>query len=170
MIMKYLDFVPNVHDSCYVAETAQIIGRVTLKENVNIWFGTVLRGDGNSIEVGANTNIQDNSVVHINDDTPTTIGENCTIGHCAIIHGCTIGNNVLIGMGAIVLDGAVIEDNVIVGAGALVPQGKRIPKNSLVLGSPCKVVRQLTEEDLKGLEESATLYVNRSKEYKENVK
>ncbi len=166
MIMKYLSYVPNVHDSCYVSENAQVIGRVTLKKNVNIWFGTVLRGDGNYIEVGANTNIQDNSVVHINDDIPTTIGANCTIGHCAIIHGCTIGNSVLIGMGAIVLDGAVIEDNVIVGAGALVPQGKRIPKNSLVLGSPCKVIRELTEEEIKELEESVTLYVNRSKNYK----
>ncbi|WP_432401244.1 gamma carbonic anhydrase family protein [Wukongibacter sp. M2B1] len=166
MIMKYLDFVPNVHESCYVSENAQIIGRITLKENVNIWFGTVLRGDGNFIEVGANTNIQDNSVVHINSDTPTIIGENCTIGHCAVIHGCTVGNNVLVGMGAIVLDGAVIEDNVIIGAGTLIPPGKRIPKNSLVIGSPCKVVRELTEEELKGLEESAIHYVKRSKEYK----
>lgn len=166
MIIKYLDFAPNIHDSCYVSETAQIIGRVTLKENANIWFGSVIRGDGNYIEVGANTNIQDNSVVHINKDMPTIIGDNCTIGHSAIVHACTVGNNVLIGMGAIVLDGAIIEDNVIVGAGALVPPGKKIPMNSLVVGSPCKVVRELTEEELKGLEESATHYVKRSKEYK----
>lgn len=164
--MNYLDFMPNIHDSCYVSETAQIIGRVTLKENTNIWFGSVLRGDGNYIEVGANTNIQDNSVVHINKDTPTIIGENCTIGHSAIVHACTVGNNVLIGMGAIVLDGATIEDNVIIGAGALVPPGKRIPKNSLAVGSPCKVVRELTEEEIRGLEESAKHYVTRSKEYK----
>ncbi len=166
MIVKFLDFVPNIHDSCYVSETAQIIGRVTLKENANIWFGSVLRGDGSHIEVGKNTNIQDNSVVHINRGMPTIIGDNCTIGHSAIVHACTLGNNVLIGMGAIVLDGAIIEDNVIVGAGALVPPGKTIPKNSLVVGSPCKVLRELTDEEIKGLEESAKHYVILSKEYK----
>lgn len=166
MIIKYLDYEPDVHESCYISETAQIIGRVKLKENVNIWFGSVLRGDGNYIEVGANTNIQDNSVVHINKDTPTVIGKNCTIGHSAIVHACTVGDNVLIGMGAIVLDGAIIEDNVIVGAGALVPPGKVIPKNSLVVGSPCKIFRELTEEEINGLEESAKHYVKRSKEYK----
>ncbi|MCT4564003.1 MAG: gamma carbonic anhydrase family protein [Maledivibacter sp.] len=166
MVIKYLDHEPSIHGSCYVSETAQIIGRVTLKENANVWFGSVLRGDGNYIEVGANTNIQDNSVVHINKDTPTIIGENCTIGHGAIVHACTIGNNVLIGMGAIVLDGAVIEDNVIIGAGALVPPGKTIPQDSLAVGSPCKVVRKLSEEEVSGLEESAIHYVKRSKEYK----
>lgn len=166
MIIKYLNHEPSIHPSCYISETAQLIGRVTLKENANVWFGSVLRGDGNYIEVGANTNIQDNSVVHINKDTPTIIGENCTIGHGAIVHACTIGNNVLIGMGAIVLDGAIIEDNTIIGAGALVPPGKRIPQKSLVVGSPCKVVRKLSEEEISSLEESAIHYVKRSKEYK----
>ncbi|MCG8541978.1 MAG: gamma carbonic anhydrase family protein [Clostridia bacterium] len=166
MIIRYLNYEPDIHESCYVSETAQIIGRVTLKENANIWFGTILRGDGNYIEVGANTNIQDNCVVHINKDMPTIIGDNCTIGHNAIVHACRIGNNVLVGMGAIVLDGAIVEDNVIIGAGALVPPGKKIPKNSLVIGSPCKIARELKEEEIAGLEESARHYVKRSKEYK----
>ncbi|SKC70143.1 gamma carbonic anhydrase family protein [Maledivibacter halophilus] len=166
MIIKYIDYEPDIHESCYISETAQIIGRVKLKENANIWFGSVLRGDESYIEVGRNTNIQDNAVVHINKDMPTIIGESCTIGHSAIVHACTVGNNVLIGMGAIILDGAVIEDNVIIGAGALVPPGKTIPKNSLAVGSPCKIVRKLTEEEVKGLEESAKHYVKSSKEYK----
>lgn len=166
MLLKYLNHEPSIHQSCYVSETAQIIGKVTLKENANVWFGTVLRGDADYIEVGANTNIQDNCVVHINKDMPTVIGDNCTIGHGAIIHACTVGNNVLIGMGAIILDQAIIEDNVIIGAGALVPPGKKIPKNSLVVGSPCKIVRELTEEEISSLKKSAIHYVERSKEYK----
>ncbi|RKD28025.1 Carbonic anhydrase or acetyltransferase, isoleucine patch superfamily [Caminicella sporogenes DSM 14501] len=165
MIIKYKDYEPDVHNSCFIAETAQIIGRVTLKENVNIWFGSVLRGDGNYIEVGENTNIQDNCVVHINSEMPTVIGKNCTIGHGAIVHACTIGNNVLVGMGAIVLDGAVIEDNVIIGAGALIPPGKTVPKNSLVIGSPGKVVRELTDEEIKNLKQSAIHYVELAKDY-----
>ncbi|WIF94367.1 gamma carbonic anhydrase family protein [Caminicella sporogenes] len=165
MIIKYKDYEPDVHNSCFIAETAQIIGRVTLKENVNIWFGSVLRGDGNYIEVGENTNIQDNCVVHINSEMPTIIGKNCTIGHGAIVHACIIGNNVLVGMGAIVLDGAVIEDNVIIGAGALIPPGKTVPKNSLVIGSPGKVVRELTDEEIKNLKQSAIHYVELAKDY-----
>ncbi len=169
MIRKYKEYMPKVHDSCFIADSAEIIGKVTLKENVNIWFNAVLRGDVNTIDVGANTNIQDNCVVHVNGSVPipTIIGENCTIGHSAIIHACTIGNNVLIGMGAIILDGAVIEDNVIIGAGALIPPGKKIPKNSLVVGSPGKVVRQLSEKEVKELEESAEHYVSLAKEYME---
>lgn len=166
VIINFKDFSPKIHESCFVAETAQIIGRVTLKKNANIWYGSVLRGDGNYIEVGENTNIQDNCVVHINNDTPTIIGDNCTVGHGAIVHACTVGNNVLIGMGAIILDGAVIEDNVIIGAGALIPPGKRIPKNSLVVGSPGKVLRQLSDEEIKELEKSSKHYVELSKEYK----
>ncbi|MDK2918438.1 MAG: hypothetical protein PWQ37_1171 [Candidatus Petromonas sp.] len=167
MIIKYKEHMPKVHESCFVAETAQIIGRVVLKENVNIWFGSVLRGDGNYIEVGANTNIQDNCIVHINSDIPTIIGENCTVGHGAIVHACTVGKNVLVGMGSIILDGAVIEDNVIIGAGTLIPPGKRIPKNSLVIGSPGKVVRELTHAEIDALEKSAKHYVENAKAYKE---
>ncbi|SHJ51223.1 gamma carbonic anhydrase family protein [Paramaledivibacter caminithermalis] len=166
MILKYLAYEPKIDESCYVSETAQIIGRVTLKENANVWFGSVLRGDVNYIEVGVNTNIQDNCVIHINEDEPTVIGDNCTIGHGVIIHACTVGNNVLVGMGAIILDKAIIEDDVIIGAGALVPPGKRIPKGSLVIGSPCKIVRELTEEEIRSIKESAVHYVERSKDYK----
>jgi len=136
-----------------------------LGKNVNIWYGAILRGDVNYIEVGENTNIQDNCVVHVDSKFPTIIGKNVTIGHGAIVHGCTISDNVLIGMGSIILDGAYIEENVIIGAGALVPPGKRIPKNSLVVGSPGKVVRQLSDEEIEKLQISANNYVNLSKEY-----
>lgn len=165
MIREYQGTNPTIDSSCFIAETAAIIGRVTLEENVNIWYGVVLRGDDNYIKVGKNTNIQDNSVLHISNKFPCIVGENVTIGHGAVVHACTIGNNVLVGMGAVVLNGAVVEENVIIGAGALVPQGKTIPKNSLVLGSPAKVVRQLTEDEIENLQERADDYVTLSKKY-----
>lgn len=165
MIREYQGISPTIHSTCFIAETAALIGRVTLEENVNIWYGVVLRGDDNYIKVGKNTNIQDNTVLHIAKDYPCIIGENVTIGHGAIVHACTIGNNVLVGMGSIVLNGAIVEENVIIGAGALIPQGKIIPKNSLVLGSPAKVVRQLTESEIANLQERADDYTVLSKKY-----
>jgi len=166
MIRPYKDITPRIHDNSFIADNATVIGRVTIKENANIWFGAVIRGDVNDISIGCNTNIQDNSVVHVADPFPCVIGDNVTVGHSAIVHACTIGNNVLVGMGAIVLDGATVEDNVIIGAGALVPPGKTIPANSLVVGSPCKVVRQLTDEEVEHLQYSADKYVGLSKNYK----
>ena len=113
MILAYQDHRPKIHDSCFIAENATVIGKVSIGENSSVWYGTVLRGDVSYIEIGENSNIQDNTVIHLNKDLPTLIGDNVTVGHGAIIHACTIKDNVLIGMGAIILDGAVIESNVI---------------------------------------------------------
>lgn len=142
----------------WIAPTATVIGNVTLGEGVGVWFGAVLRGDGEAITVGADSNLQEHVVVHTDPGFPATIGAGCTIGHRAIIHGCTVGNNVLVGMGAIILNGAVIGENSLVGAGALVTEGKVIPPGSLVIGSPGKVARQLDEEAILRLRKSATHY------------
>ena len=149
----------NVFPGAYVAPNATIVGDVTLEKNANIWYGAVLRGDSGAITVGAGTNIQDNCVIH----DKTTLGAGCTVGHGAILHGCTVGNNSLIGMGAIVLNDAVIEENCMIGAGALVTGGTHIPAGSLVLGSPAKVVKPLTEAQLAYIREDAENYVNLAK-------
>ncbi|SNS33922.1 Carbonic anhydrase or acetyltransferase, isoleucine patch superfamily [Anaerovirgula multivorans] len=157
----------KAHESCFIAETADVIGDVTIGENSSIWYKTVLRGDGNYIKIGKYTNIQDNSVVHINEPHyPTIIGDYVTVGHSAIIHACNIGNNVLIGMGAIILDGAEVGNQTIIGAGSLVPPGKKIPSGVLAMGSPAKVIRELTEEEKKSLVHSAESYVQYGKEHK----
>lgn len=166
MIIEYKGNKPDIHDSCFIAENATVIGRVKINKNSSIWFGTVVRGDGNYITIGENTNIQDNCTIHINDTHPTIIGDYVTAGHGAIVHACKVGNNVLVGMGAIVLDGAEIGDNVIIGAGALVPPNKKIPSNSMVMGTPAKIVRELNEEDRKSIIETALHYVELAKEYR----
>lgn len=143
----------------YIAPNATVVGDVILKQNASIWYGAVLRGDHGTITVGEGTNIQDNAVVH----EETTIGDHCTIGHSAIIHGCTIGDSCLIGMGAIVLDGAVLGARCMVGAGALVTGKTNAPEGSLLLGSPAKVVRPLTEEELADMAQNAQNYVNHAK-------
>ena len=127
-------------------QTAQL--RVTLKKRASLWYGTLICGDDNFISIGENTNIQDNCTIHITKELPTIIGDNVTIGHGAIVHACKVGNNVLIGMGVIVLDGVEIGDNVIIAAESLVPPGKKMPSNILVMCSPAKVVRELTEEEI----------------------
>jgi carbonic anhydrase/acetyltransferase-like protein (isoleucine patch superfamily) len=165
MIRRYKNILPNVDSKAWVARTSEVIGMVDLAADVNVWYGVVIRGDMNHIKIGAGTNVQDNAVVHVDATHPCMIGEEVTIGHGAIIHGCTIGNRVLVGMGAIILDGAVIEDNVIIGAGALVPQGKRIPSGSLVVGSPCRIVREITDEERAHLLHSSRIYVEFSKEH-----
>ena len=165
MIIKFKEYEPTIHNDAFVAQSADIIGRVEIKKDANIWFNTVIRGDINKIVVGERTNIQDLTMIHVADDHETIIGNDVTVGHNAILHGCTISDNCLVGMGAIILDGAFIEENVIIGAGALVTQGKRIPKNSMVLGSPAKVVRELTDEEIEYFKVSANKYVKKSKEY-----
>lgn len=144
---------------CWIAETAAVIGDVVLGEGVGIWFGAVLRGDNETITVGDGSNVQENCVFHTDLGYPLTIGEGCTIGHKAMLHGCTIGDNSLIGMSATVLNGAVIGRNCLIGAGALVTEGKVIPDNSLVVGSPGKVVRELDADAAAMLAESARHYV-----------
>ena len=145
--------------SYWIAPTASVIGKVTLAEGVGMWFGAVARGDDAPIVIGRDTNLQEHAVLHADVGFPLTIGVGCTIGHRAIVHGCTIGDNVLIGMGAIVLNGATIGDNSLVGAGAVVPEGRDIPPGSLVLGMPGKVVRALKPDEIARNRASAAHYV-----------
>lgn len=158
MIRNFQEHQPQIAEDAFVAESAQIVGRVQVDSRASIWYGAVLRGDDNRICIGPYTNIQDNCVLHITTTESCIVGSHVTVGHNAILHGCTIGNEVLVGMGAIVLNGAVIEDQVIIGAGTLIPPGKRIPARSLVVGSPAKVVRDLTDEEIRSLKLSAENY------------
>ncbi|WP_075219172.1 gamma carbonic anhydrase family protein [Acuticoccus yangtzensis] len=145
--------------SAWIAPGAHVMGDVELGEGVGVWFGAVLRGDNTTITVGAGTNIQEHTMIHVDPGFPATIGTTVTIGHRAIVHGCTVGDNSLIGMGAIVLNGAKIGKNCIIGAGALITEGKEIPDNSLVVGAPGKVIRQLDEATAAGLRQQALRYV-----------
>ena len=148
----------KVAEWVFIAEGAKIIGDVELGEGSSVWYNAVIRGDSNPIVIGENTNVQDNAVLHVSHSHALKIGDYVTIGHGAIVHGCTIGNNVLIGMGAIVLDGAVIEDNCIIGAGALVTQNKKVSEGSLWLGNPAKWIRELTEMEISSIRENAEVY------------
>ena len=139
----------------YIAPNATVVGDVTLDNNTSVWYGAVLRGDCGAIRIGEGTNIQDNCILH----SETSIGKGCTVGHGAIVHGCNIEDNALIGMGAIILNGAKIGKNCIIAAGALVPQNKEIPDNSLVMGSPGKIVRQITEEEIAQNRKNAEHYI-----------
>ena len=156
--------MPNIAKSVFCASGAQIIGNVEIGENSSVWYNAVIRGDSNAVVIGENTNVQDNAVLHENLQCNLIIGDNVTIGHGAIVHGCTVGDHVLIGMGCIIMDGAVIEKNCIIGAGALVTQNKVIPEGSMVFGNPAKVVRKLTEEEIESIEESARHYCREAKE------
>ncbi|ABW19257.1 gamma carbonic anhydrase family protein [Alkaliphilus oremlandii] len=166
MIKSFRDKNPMIHEHCFIAETANVIGDIVIGENSSIWYNVVIRADVNSVRIGKNTNIQDNSVIHNSDDFPTIIGDDVTVGHNAIVHACSVGNKVLIGMGAIVLDGAEIGDETIIGAGSIVTSGKKIPSGVLALGSPAKVIRELTVEEKKSLIDSAEKYVKLSKDHK----
>ena len=163
MISPFLDQEPEYDDSNYIAETAVVIGDVTLGREASIWHHCTLRGDVNWIRVGAETNVQDNTVVHVTHGTaPTDIGARVTIGHGAIIHGCTIEDEVLVGMGATVLDHAVIGRHSIVGAQALVTKGTEVPPRSLVLGQPAEVVRELSDEEVDSIRDGAANYLQYS--------
>jgi carbonic anhydrase/acetyltransferase-like protein (isoleucine patch superfamily) len=150
---------PELPERCWIAPNASLIGKVTLHEEASIWFGAVLRGDNERITIGRRSNIQDLTVIHTDPGFPASIGEGCTIGHRAILHGCRIGENSLVGMGAIVLNGAIIGRNCLVGAGTLIPEGKEIPDSSLVVGTPGKVVRTLDADTIDGLRRAAAHYV-----------
>lgn len=166
MLIPFKGALPTINDSNFIAQSAQVIGTVSIAEDVNIWFGAVIRSDVATVSIGRRTNVQDNAVVHVSTGYPTQIGDDVTIGHGAIVHGCTVGNRVLIGMGSIVLDGAIIGDDTMIGAGSLIPPSKVIPAKSLVMGSPGKVIRSLTEEEIADLKASAERYVSYAKEYK----
>jgi carbonic anhydrase/acetyltransferase-like protein (isoleucine patch superfamily) len=161
---------PRVTDAAWIAPNATIIGDVRLAANSSIWWNCVLRGDNDPIIIGANSNIQDGSILHTDEGIPLTIGRDVTVGHMVMLHGCTIGDGSLIGMGSIVLNSAVIGRNCLIGAGALIPEGKVIPDNSLVVGSPGRVVHELTEKHIARMAHSAEHYVNNALSYREFLK
>lgn len=167
MIKGHNGIEPKIDETVFIAESADIIGNVTIGRNSSIWYQGVLRGDDQPITIGENTNIQDGSVVHTGWEIPTVVGNNVTVGHKALIHGCTIGDNTLIGMGSIILDGAEVGEFTIIGAGSLVPPGKKIPSGVLALGSPAKVIRELTQEEKDSIIESAVDYVEAANNHKE---
>lgn len=160
-IYKLGDAAPNIHESVFVADTATIIGKVSLEENASVWFGAALRGDNEPITVGAGSNVQEGAVLHTDEGYPLTIEANVTVGHQAMLHGCTVKEGALIGMQAVVLNGAVIGRNCLVGAGAVVTEGKVFPDNSLILGAPAKAVRELTEADIAGIRRNTENYAER---------
>lgn len=149
----------------WIAPNAVVLGDVVLQSGASVWFGAVVRGDTDTLTIGENSNIQDLSVLHADAGVPLTIGRNVTVGHKVMLHGCTIGDNSLIGIGAVILNGAVIGKNCLIGANALIPEGKVIPDGSLVMGQPGKVVRELNEGQIAALEASATHYVQNWKRY-----
>ena len=151
----------------FIADTARVFGKIELGDEVSIWYGAVLRGDGDTIRIGNKSNVQDMAVIHVDPGFPSTIGEACIIGHGAIIHGATLANNVLVGMHATVLNGAEIGEFSIIAAGALVPEGMKIPANSLVMGVPAKVVKTISEEQKVKIIKNAESYVKLSKVYLE---
>ncbi len=165
-IRSYLDYSPMLADRVFIDDSAVVIGRVSLGADVSVWPQTVIRGDVHSISVGARTNVQDGSVLHLTspessppDGFPLVIGEDVTIGHRVILHGCTVGDRVLVGMGAIIMDGSVVESDVVIGAGSVVSPGKRLLTGGLYLGSPAKRIRDLRQEELDFLRYSAAHYV-----------
>lgn len=164
------DHAPEIDASAFVAETATLIGKVTLHANSSVWFGATIRGDNERITIGENSNVQEGTVMHTDMGFPLTVGKDVTIGHQAMLHGCTIGDGSLIGIQAVVLNGARIGKGCLVGAGALVTEGKEFPDNSLIVGAPAKVVRQLTADDVARLKGSAASYVQRGQLFKSQLK
>ncbi|MGJ7520685.1 gamma carbonic anhydrase family protein [Variovorax sp. LT1P1] len=171
MALYELDGVaPQLADGTWVADSAQVMGSVVLGENVSVWFGAVLRGDTEPLTIGRNSNVQDLSVLHADVGSPLTIGENVTIGHQVMLHGCTIGDNSLIGIQAVVLNNAKIGRNSIVGAGSVVTEGKEFPDNALIIGSPAKVVRTLDDAAVAKLRASAEHYVENGRRFAKGLK
>ncbi|MEI8341545.1 MAG: gamma carbonic anhydrase family protein [Verrucomicrobiota bacterium] len=164
---RYFARKPDVHPTAFIAPGAVVIGDVTLGEESSVWYNTVLRGDINEIKIGAHSNIQDGSVIHLADDYGVYVGEYVTVGHKALLHACTIDDEVLVGMGAIVLDGAEVGARSIIGAGSLVTKGKIIPPGSLVMGSPAKVIRQLDQTEQLAIKTWAEKYVGVAKKHRE---
>lgn len=164
------DLSPQLAADAWVADSAQVIGDVVMGENSNVWFGTVVRGDSETITIGKNSNIQDASVLHADPGKPLIIGDNVSVGHQVMLHGCTVGDGTLIGIGAIVLNGAVIGKNCLVGAGSLVTEGKVFPDGSMILGSPAKVVRELSKEQMDGLLGFSKHYVENARRFKAGLK
>ena len=156
----------QVHPSVFIAAGAAVVGDVTLAQDASVWFNAVLRGDTEALVIGAGTNIQDGAILHADPGYPTIIGAGCTVGHRAIVHGARVGDNSLVGMGAILLNGVVVGENCIIGAGALLTQGKEFPSGALILGSPAKMVRELTADEITANRASATGYMQKAKAFK----
>lgn len=168
-IYRLADKKPSLHDSAFIADQAVLIGDVILQENVSIWPGAVLRGDNETIVICAGSNIQEGAVLHADPGYPLTVESNVSIGHQAMLHGCTVQEGSLVGIQAVILNGAVIGKNCLVGAGALVTEGKVFPDNSLIIGSPAKVLRELTPEAIAAMHRNAAEYVTRCAEYKNSL-
>ena len=164
------DDAPEIDASAFIAESATLIGKVTVEANASVWFGVTIRGDNERITIGENSNVQEGTVMHTDMGYPLVVGKSVTIGHQAMLHGCTVGDGALIGIQAVVLNGAKIGKGCLVGAGAVVTEGKEFPDNSLILGAPAKVVRTLTEQDLNRLLASAANYAARGQRYKVDLK
>lgn len=166
MILPHHGQWPKIHETAFVAPSADVIGEVEIGSHSSVWFQCVIRGDVNPIRIGARTNIQDHSMLHVTrKKTRLVIGDEVTVGHRAMLHGCTIGNRCLIGMGAILMDGVEVGDECVIGAGALLTQGTKIPARSVVMGAPAKVIRAVNEQELAFLAQSAANYVNDAMEY-----
>lgn len=171
MAIYELDHVaPRIAESAWVADSAQVIGNVELAQDASVWFGAIVRGDTETIRIGRGTNIQDGSVLHADLGMPLIVGDNVTVGHQVMLHGCTIGDNSLIGIGAVVLNGAKIGKACLVGAGSLVTEGKEFPDGSMILGSPAKVVRALSAEQQEGLRRSAEQYTRNAHRFQHGLK
>lgn len=164
------DLVPDIHPSAYVAENATVIGRVKLEANTSVWSNVTIRGDNDQITIGENSNIQESSVLHTDPGFLLTVGKGVSVGHQAMLHGCTVGDNTLIGIQAVVLNNAKIGRNCLVGAGALVTEGKEFPDNSLIIGTPAKVARMLTDAEVANLQRIAAGYVQRAQDFKTSLK
>jgi carbonic anhydrase/acetyltransferase-like protein (isoleucine patch superfamily) len=165
-IYQISEFAPQIDDSAFVADSANVIGKVHLAAGSSVWYDVTIRGDNELISIGENSNVQESAVLHTDVGYPMTIGKNVTIGHQAMLHGCTIEDGALIGIQAVVLNGAVIGKNCLVGAGALVTEGKRFPDNSLIIGSPAKVARTLSEEEINSMHKNTANYVQRAQLFK----
>lgn len=161
---------PEISPDTFVAPQAVLIGKVTLKARASVWFGAVIRGDNERITIGESSNVQEGAVLHTDPGCPLTVGDNVTIGHQAMLHGCTIGDGTLVGIQAVVLNGAVIGKHCLIAAGAIVTEGKTFPDRCLILGAPAKVVRELTDDDVARLNESAKSYADRGEHYTRELK
>jgi len=170
VFFPYQELLPVIHDSVFLASGVKIIGNVQIGKDSSVWYNTVIRGDVNYIRIGELTNVQDCSMLHVTNEThPLVIGDKVTIGHSVTLHGCTVHNLCLIGMGAVVLDGAVVEEESVVAAGAVVPPNFIVPRGKLVAGVPCKIIRELSEQEIKDLEKSAFHYLEYSRVSNESL-
>lgn len=169
-IYQFEEHAPEIDDTAYVTESASVIGKVKMAPHSSVWFNVAIRGDNELITIGENSNVQEGAVLHTDVGYPMLIGKNVTVGHQAMLHGCTIGDGALIGIQAVILNGAKIGKNCLVGAGALVTEGKEFPDNSLIIGAPAKAVRQLSDEDIARMHAGTDSYVQRAQQFKAKLK